>query len=223
MSILDKFKSAPKAPAAPTPPTGGADSSAENSGGPLDRFNFLVQDKGAEQASGQPAPVKIDKAIQALTPEAMQQLIGNADFTQHISQDSLQKLQAGDSSGMMSAINEMIRAGVAQGLQLNANLGDLVMDNRLKSLQDGLGSTIRAELTAQEQSTMPGFENPLVQESMKGIADRIRQAHPDASPKEVAAMSRDYFVALASAINPETKTPDKNIPDVDWLEYIGSS
>ena len=229
MSFLDKFKPAPSAAANPQPagpanpqPKEGQPAAPEQPKGPLDQFQFLVQNKDEGKGEGEKSKPKIDKAAQALTPETLQQLVGNIDFTQHISQDSLKKLQEGDSSGMMSAFNEMLRAAVGQAAQLNANLGDIVMDNRLQSLQEGLSSNIRAELTAQEQATMPGFDNPLVQESMKGIADRIRQAHPDASPKEVAAMSRDYYIALASAINPEIKNPDKNIPDVDWLEYISS-
>ena len=223
MNIFNRSKVAP-APtptdAAPPPaPTEGAP--AGEAKGPLDNFNFLVQNKPADDGNGPPA-IKIDKAAQALTPETLNKLVGQLDFTQHISQDSIEKLRNGDSSGMMNAFNEMLRAAVGQAAQLNANLGDMVMDNRLTSFQDGLRSNIRAELTAQEQSTIPGYENPVVQESLKGIADRIRQAHPDASPKEVAAMSREYFISLASVLNPDSKTPEKNVPSTDWIEFANS-
>lgn len=204
--------------------TGVGDTGQVKDPGPLDAFKFLVDTKaedGSDQASNK--DFSFNKTSEVLTPEALSALSKKLDFSSAISEESLSALKEGKPDALIGVMNDIGRAAYTAALQHSGSLSDSVLENRFKSLTKSLPTNIGEVLTEHGlKESIPGFDNPIVKEGMKGIADRIRLAHPDATPKEVAKMTQDYFTALATVINPETgdKASSKNSPvDINWIEY----
>lgn len=191
--------------------------------GPLDAFKFLVDNKGAADGEGDAGKqITFNKSSEVLTPEALSALSQKLDFSSAISDASLEALKAGKPEALINVMNDIARASYTAALQHSGALSDSILDARFTGLSKKLPSSIGEVLTEHGlKENIAGFDNPIVKEGMKGIADRVRLAHPDATPKEVAKMTQDYFTALASVINPQSSNTDiKNAAvDINWIEY----
>jgi len=57
-------------------------------------------------------------------------------------------------------------------------------------------------LTQGALANTPNFAHPVVRQQLKEVATRLSGQYPDASPQEIADMSRDYITQLADAVRP---------------------
>jgi len=208
----------------------GADATQSKASSPLDAFKFLVPNmadaNGADSGDGKSKQVAFSRSSEAMTPENLNAIASKLDFSSAISPASLAALQEGKPDALLSVMNDVGRAAYMAALQHSGAMNDTILDNRLNSLSKALPDDISKVLTDNGlREHISSFDNPVVKEGMKGIADRVRSAHPDATPKEVAKMTQDYFLALAQAISPEDSAAagkggkGGNAPPVNWLEY----
>lgn len=206
------------------------DAAQSKAASPLDAFKFLVPNtadaSGADSGDGKSKQVTISRSSEAMTPENLNAIASKLDFSSAISPASLAALQEGKPEALLSVMNDVGRAAYMAALQHSGAMNDTILDNRLNSLSKSLPDDISKVLTDNGlREHISSFENPVVKEGMKGIADRVRAAHPDATPKEVAKMTQDYFLALAQAISPEDASAagkggkGGTVPPVNWLEY----
>lgn len=229
MSIVDTVRNAiGMGTKSDTGAAGEAGTSAPPEG--LDKFAFLGDTGTTEskQDSDSPNSVSWDRASKVLTPEAAQALAAKQDFTSAISSDTLTALREGKVEALLSAMNDIGRQSYALAMQHSGQMADNVLDSRMTGLSNKLPTDIASMMTQQElKSEIPGFNHPVVREMLKDTSAKIRAAHPDATAKEIAAQTKEYFTEIAKLINPDAnfdgKTKEATMPSVDWFEYASTN
>ena len=71
--------------------------------------------------------------------------------------------------------------------------------------------------------THPVFTNPALKPIAENVSKQFAEKFPDATPLEIANMTKDYFGAIASELGSTdgTNTEEQNQGDgTDWLKFL---
>lgn len=240
MSIMDIFKTAPKANGQDTssnnnqqqqqpakenlsqnPPTTGADGkmpgtdpTGEN---PLDAYKKMFEN--TSQSSDIEAPAfSIDSKVLGDVSRKM-------DFTRGVNPEALQKATSGDVNALLDVIKQVSQNSYRAALEHSTALTDSHLKQRGEFESKKLERGVNKKLTETALANTPNYSHPVVKAELNRIASQIAAANPDASPQEVAQTAQKYLNDLYSALNPDTgKGKDKNEgeAETDWSKYLGS-
>lgn len=230
-------------PKAPTAPAGGPASNAN----PAD--NGIKDPKAASGAPGSTQDTQSDPfAIyaEALKPtdekapvaprfdlgDTVKNAAQKLDFTAGLSDEVKQRLASGealDGQTVVQLLNEVGRQVYMTSLQHQSALTDRFVGMRADFDKQGMPKEFQNFLAKQQIRTIPGADNPAVQDFLESTASRLASRYPDKSAEWVKEQSTALFLKLAEAINPDTakggqsgKSADKpdELPDDFWDKYL---
>lgn len=139
----------------------------------------------------------------SIDPKVMDQVVGSQDFMQGVDPELMQKATSGDTQALLQLINHSTRNAYRAAIEHGGVLTDKFVGAREQHSQKGFSSRVKQELTTNALSKTPNFQHPVVRKQLTEVAQRLQSQHPDASPEEIAEMSKDYLTQLAGALNPE--------------------
>jgi hypothetical protein len=178
------------------PNAGANDPNATNGQGadPFAKFSKMF-DNSATQADAPPA-FSID-------PKIMSDIAGQQDFMKGLNPELMQRATSGDMTAMMEIIHQTARNAYRTSIEHGGMLTDKFVGAREAHSAKGFGSRVKGELTQASLATTPNFKHPVVRQQLSEIASRLSVQHPDASPQEIADMSKEYITQLSEALNPK--------------------
>jgi len=220
----------PEGTAVPAPATPGtevngvvpapATSDTNTPDSPLAQFGNLwepVATKAGEAAPATPAP---------LDPAQLQEIISKASFTSSLTPENLSAIEAGG-EGAQQAFTESLNS-VAQQVLMQATLAaNKMTEQAVKAATEAQAATIpemirAATLNNTLQKENPVFSNPAVRPVIEATQTQLAAKFPNATPDELATMTKDYITAMGAAFAPAPVTPaGSNAPDtVDWESHF---
>lgn len=157
----------------------------------------------------------------SLDPEAIKKAASGLNFMQNVDPELVQKATSGDIQSLMQLINNVGQQAYQASISHGSALTDKFVDARSKFEADQVvGSRVKSELTAQALSALPNYDNPVVREQLNEVARRYQKAFPEATPQQIADMSKKYIQDLAASLNPQSKESDNKPKEIDWASYI---
>jgi len=185
----------------------------------IDIFAGMMENINKPNAGEPPAPLSV---ASVLTPEGMQKLAANQDFSKAIPAELMTKISGMEGgSDMLEAFKAMSSMAYMTALQQSAMLGESVtnshVSNQAGQLEDKLNSSLfdKAALEA-----VPGIDNPIVSFAAKGIQAQLKASYPNATPDQISQMTTKYVSELSNSMNPSTATEsDLTKDETDWLDW----
>jgi hypothetical protein len=182
---------------------------------PLDQFNKMWDTSTQGQTEAPPSFSIDDKVLDSVA--------GQQDFTKGIDPSLIQKAMAGDAQSMMEIMQSIGRNAYRSSLQHSGLLTDKFVSARESHSEKGFSNKVRKELTTTALADTPNFSHPVVKKQLTMIAQQFASQHPDASPQEIAKMSKDYLQELATAIKPASDGDDESNPKGNPLSRKGKT
>jgi len=199
----------------PNDPNGDGDKKSTN---PLDQFKGLFDNANTSGASKAPEF--------QLDPEAVKKLVQSMSFSDHVTPELAQKLQSGDATAMKEAFDILGRQTYSRIFEHLPVLTDKFINARLAHERQGLGGSVKQELTKNNLEKLAA-NNPVLKEQLDSIASRILGKYPDATPDWIAEQTSKYFMDVAKSLNPKAfsdfKPGEEDTTKGDHLPGTGSS
>jgi hypothetical protein len=185
-----------------TPPNSGNQGNPENpqhnqKANPLDQFNNLWDTSKQGQPEAPPSFSIDDKVLDSV--------VSQQDFTKGVDSELVKKAMAGDAQSMMDVMQAIGRNAYRASLQHGGLLTDKFVSAREAHSEKGFQGKVRQELTTSALADTPNFSHPVVKKQLTAIAKQFASQNPDASPQEIAKMSKDYLQELVTAITPTSE------------------
>ena len=207
------------------PATGTGDKS------PLDGFKELWStDPNAKPPSPLTPSMKVD-------PAALQATIAKIDYTKVIPADILQKMQAGDGTAFMTALDLVAKANLQSSSQAAASMIEANTAKFAETFtQEHLPRMMREAAVRQAIEPNPVFENPAIQPLMLGVSQQMAQKFPNATPAQINDHVKEYMQGMAEAlvtgsgatITKKTDTTSgqrgpHGVEPADWQSFFGTT
>lgn len=163
----------------------------------------------------------------SLDPKQLSSLSGSQNFMQGIPPELMQRATSGDSSAMIEMMNLVGQRAYEASLNHGSRLTEGFVSAREAHGQKSFGKNVRAEMTNDALASITESKSPVIQKALRDTANRLQSAYPDASPKEIAEMSKQWVSELYQAMNPNAQQnqqgPNQNQPkETEWDEWFGT-
>lgn len=162
-----------------------------------------------------PPSLKMDDKI-------LGEVAGGLSFTKDIPPELMQKATSGDMQSLVQLMEHVGRSSYQASMRHNAAVTDAFVGQRDAYSGKQLSGHIQRELTmgglfSGAQGKIPDF----AKKQFTDIADRYRNANPDASPEEVQTAVKDYITQLSQFANPQSAQQSQNSQPqaVDWDKW----
>lgn len=176
-------------------------------------------------------PGQEDQAPQfTIKPETINQAAEGLDFMgtlpEGVSLDGF-----GENKETLAALlNHVARSTYATAINHQSQLTGKFTDLRLAHESKSIPKHIRESMTNYSIDNDPAAsKSPVIKESLRMVSKQFRDLHPDATPEQIAKMSKSFFTDLAGAMNPEKSKEEQAMEqsqapggiDFDWSKYAG--
>lgn len=157
----------------------------------------------------------------SLDSKVLDQVTGQLDFLQGAPQDLMQKAQQGDTAAMFELMQHVGRQAYRTSLSHNGALTNEFVGQRDAYSSKALPGMIQDHITRQSVRDGVGNTQPFVKQQVLDIADRIRQANPDASAAEINDSVKRYVKDLYTSLHGQEQSQQQsNSPAaMDWDSY----
>jgi hypothetical protein len=127
-------------------------------------------------------------------------------------------------------LNHVARMTYATAINHQSQLTGKFTDLRLAHENKNIPKHIRESMTNFSIDNDPAAsKSPVIKESLRMVSKQFRDLHPDATPDQIAKMSKAFFSDLAGAMNPEKTKEEQAMEqnqapggiDFDWSKYAG--
>lgn len=161
-----------------------------------------------------------------LDPTMLNDISGSMKFLDGMNPQILQAVQQGDANGIIQMVEYVARNVYKTGLQHNSALTDTFVNAHSKFNSKDIAPQVRGQLVSQELAKIPNYNNPAVKTTVDRVAQQVQRQNPEASPAEVAEMTRGYFTAAMSAMGFGGEQGQQNQPgssqgqEPDWVKWL---
>lgn len=198
------------------PQNGGQSGNGQNAGSNTPADPLAIYGKMFDNPTQTDAPPSF-----SIDPKVMDGVVSSQDFMSGLNPEVMQKAQQGDWNAITEMIQHTSRQAYRAAIEHGGVLTDKFVGAREQYGNKSLPSRVRQELTSNELANTPNFQNPVVKKQLTQIASRLETLHPDATPQEIARMSRQYLTDMASAIqDPASNQQQQATQGTDWDKFF---
>lgn len=186
---------------------------AINPQNPLD-FLMTVSQNTANGQTGQAPSLSIPQ-------ETLANVANTIDYSQHIPQEALAALQAGDMSQLGTILNSALRAQYQTIMQHQSAITDKFVSDRSVYDQQNAQSQMRTSIV--ESSLDINQLHPMAQDMFRSTAKKLAQQYPNASPKDIQDQTWTMMESLGSQFNrtQQNQVAAQKASEVDWDKFGG--
>jgi hypothetical protein len=164
-------------------------------------------------------------AVVSPDPAKIMAAAAQVDFTKIISQDDLAKITAGGPEATQALVAILGKQGqeiFGRSMQATAKIVENAVGTAEERFNQRLPQAVnRVNARGQLLSENPAFQNPAVAPLIEMVQNQLALKHPNASPQELAALSKEYMQAAAGVFNPAKPQAAATGPkDEDWSAYM---
>lgn len=195
----------------------------DNQPAPLEAYKTLWEndpnDKGAQPAS----------VLPAITAETLSKTLANSDFMSNIDP----QLRAKAASGDVQAFNDVINAGLRNVMTQSVLASHGLVNAGARAYGDQFSKTlpnmIRSNNASETLASNPLYKNPAVRNMMDNTREQFERKFPNASAREIAEMTDNYFSEVSAAFTGRKQEADDaanggrdtSNGEIDWFETLG--
>ena len=242
MGLFDKFLTPPPVTVTPAAPTANTETAQQQAAGqpgniqpptngatpgngmvtesatqeiPLDEFKDIWETKPTDPndpSSATPPELKVAD---------VQKAVSNANFANSITPEAVQAIASGGEDAVQifqQILNSSIREAVAQTTVIANKLSEKNIATALEQQQSKIPQMLREQTTANVLAAdNPLFSNPAIKPIAEATKSQLLQKYPDATPDQIATMTRDFLSAMGEAFNPQV---DSATAEEDWSKFL---
>jgi len=211
----------PTAPAATVNATANTPNNGDQSQAPqgLDAFKDMWSLTDAEK------PKAHESAFAGVTPEAIQKVAGNTDFSKVVTPELMAKISAGGeeaAAAMLTALNLVGQQSYATSAEAAMKLAEAAAKKERDNLLADLPNLIKQQTVSNNLRTKnPIFEHPAAAPMLQSLQQQLQLKNPTATPEQIQAKAEEFLVSFASAANPQKPqqqaTANKGTDFSDWI------
>jgi hypothetical protein len=200
-----------------------ADDSAKTES-PLDQYSDLFKNDPNAKPQDDGAP-KFD-----IDPKKIADAASKTNFAGALPSELLVKIAAGGEDGMKAAVaamNSVAQNSYAQSTVVTGKLIEQALQRQATYFQETVIPQITRQMGSEEslRELNPILNHSAVQPVAAAIRSSLAEKNPDATPKEIAKMTNDFFSALASAVTPpsnkgENTQQGRGQKEQDWSKFL---
>jgi 2,4-dienoyl-CoA reductase-like NADH-dependent reductase (Old Yellow Enzyme family) len=165
-----------------------------------------------------------------IDPAKLTEQASKTNFVGSIPPEVMAKIAAGGEEGAkaaMSAVNHVAQTSYAQSTLVAAKLVEAALEKQGKHYEEVVIPQLVKNLGVQQslQDNNPALNHPAIAPVAAAVRDQLSKQHPEASQKEIAAMTQDYMSAFAQAVNPPKETTQqggRKAKEVDWSTFLSN-
>lgn len=187
---------------------------------PLDQFADLWKiDPNAAAAGKAENLFNID-------PAKLQEAASKTNFSQVISQDTIQKMAAGGQEAVeafVDSMNKVAQATYAQSAMATAKIVEQALGKAQESYDARIPNLIKQHQVSDNlRNESPIFNNPAVSPLISAMEVTFTQKYPNASASEITKMAKDYISAISTSLAPQQpQAPvDPSKQEYDWSKFL---
>lgn len=163
-----------------------------------------------------------------LDPKVLGEASSQIKFTEGINPELMQRATNGDMSAMVEMMNAVAQNTYRTALSHGSTLTDRFVGARSAYDSKQMTPHIKNQLLTQELQGIQGYSHPAVKKTLDTVAQQVQRQNPDASPAEVAKMTKEYFTAMMSVTGMSPGGSQQNgqggaqMPqEMDWESWLG--
>ena len=171
----------------------------------------LFSQQQGQEAQGAPS--------MSLTPELLQKATKDMNFMRGISEDTLAKVQQGDTNALLAIIQTVARnsyeSAMLDGTSLAGQYAGVRSDYAAQQAAKGIrGQVIESQVDVESLS-------PAAQGMFRQIAGKVAERNPTANAKEVQAQATAILQQMAQEFNFQGQQQQRDAPvEDDWSEVF---
>lgn len=186
----------------------------------LDKFN----DMWNIPADQLPKPP--ESAFAGVTPEAIQKVAGNTDFSKVVTPEMMTAISAGGeqaAAAMLQAMNAVAQQTYAQSAGASMKLIETALDKQRTQFQAELPNLIKSQtVTENLRTSNPIFNHPAAAPMLDTLQKQIQLKNPNATAEQIRQQAEEYLVSFAGAAVPQKAQPQQQggrMQDIDWSNW----
>lgn len=210
----------------PATPPGTTEAAKQNdpSANPLDAFKDIWAP--VKPAEGTSVPTN---SFANVDPAKIMEAAGKINFTQSLTPELLQKINAGGEGAMqamLEAMNKVGQSSFAQAMQASIAINNRSMAEAKQQFSSELPGMFKKQAMSDSLRTENAvFSHPAVQPILEALQSQLTQKYPNATSSELAQMAKDYVTNMTGAINPvkenNTQQQNQQSTEPDWEKLMG--
>ena len=171
-----------------------------------------------------------DKSKQSfdLKPEDVKAAVEKINFTQTLNADTLARISAGGeeaAKAFAESLNQVAQSVMSQTMMVSQKLANKAVEDALAAQQSKLPGLVRDQNTsATVFESNPLFKDPAVRPVIDATRQQLQLKYPEASPAQIADMTKNYVLAMSKAFNPTVVTPsnpfEQSSDSTDWEKFL---
>lgn len=160
-------------------------------------------------------PKTPDSPFAGVTPEAIQKVAGNTDFSKVVTPELLAKISAGGdeaAAAMMTAMNQVAQQTYAQSAQAAIKLTETAATSQREQIMAQLPDLIKQHTVANNLRTKnPIFDHPAAKPMLDSIATQLQLKNPTATADQIQQQAEQFLIGFANAANPQKPQTQQTI------------
>lgn len=226
-SIMDMFRSAPAAPAAPVPgvtapamtgapdnpnlpvATVAAPAAPDPNASPLDAHSKLWENDPTK-APAAPAP------LFDIDPAKFNEAIKSADFTKSVPPELLAKAMAGDAAAMTLALNTVAQTAFSHQTMATTKLIEQALNKRDEAVKASMPEAIRRAQIDSNLADSPIFQHAATRPLVDALTAQLASQFPKATAAQVAEQARKFVADFALVVTGKPAADTAKSGEPDW-------
>lgn len=162
-----------------------------------------------------------------LDAKKLQEAAAKVNFAQSISQDQLQKIQAGGPEAMQAfatAMNQVAQSVYAQSAMATTKIVEQALGKQQEKFDANFPSMVKKfSVNENLQTKNPLLSDPALQPFASALTEQLTRKHPGASSSEIESQVQKYFSALGETFGKSqpSQMESQKSSDDDWSKFFG--
>lgn len=216
----------PTAPAAAVAATGNTPNNGAAAPEPqgLDKFTDLWNLTDAQKPQAHESP------FANVTPEALQKIAGQTDFSKVVTPEMMTAISAGGeqaAAAMIQAMNAVAQQTYAQSAEASIKLINKAVETNREQLLSELPTLVKQQnVTDNLRTKNPIFNHPAAKPMLETLQQQLQLKNPTATAEQIRSQAEEFLIGFAQSANPQQQQqqqqsgPNKSGKgQMDWSDW----
>jgi hypothetical protein len=160
----------------------------------------------------------------ALTAEAVQKVVANANFAGGVTSEVMATIAAGGEEAqkaMMLMLNQATQQAVTQSIMASSKLNEKAIADALAKQEATLPDLLRDQAANSHLNDLnPLFSNPAIKPVIDATRQQLLQKFPGDTPAQTAEKLQNFIVAMGAQFAPKEVVNDNASQETNWVDFM---
>lgn len=162
-----------------------------------------------------------------VTPEAIQKVAGNTDFSKVVTPEMMTAISAGGeqaAAAMIQAMNAVAQQTYAQSAQASMRLIENALSTQREQLTAELPNLVKQQNVSDSlRNSNPIFAHPAASPMLQALQQQMQLKNPTATAEQIKQKAEEYLVSFATAVvpqKPQSQQQSAALKGSDFSDWI---